>query len=127
MPTPPNQSASLPYEKNAPNAYSWTERAYEMLGTTLHASVRSIRDVQTARVTGSCPRCGHEVGFEQVLDVVTGEDLGTLGSQSPARGVHDFVELTVACHCSELHDGRPNNKKYGCGVHFRIDVRPELS
>jgi hypothetical protein len=122
---PAASNGELPYEKDAPNAYRWTEAAYELLGAGLEAAVTTVHDIQTARVEGECPRCHHQMLFEQVLDIVAGEDLATLGDASRSAVADTFVEVTASCRCPEKHLGRPEGVAYGCGINFRIDVMPE--
>ena len=79
-PAGPARSADVPYETDAPNAYKWTEVAYDyLLDGKLTASIRSAGGISTATVTGTCPYCADDVNFSEVLDAVTGESMGTLG------------------------------------------------
>ena len=119
---------SVGYQTDAPNAYRWTEVAYDYLvNGELTASIRSASGISTATVTGTCPYCRDDVKFSQVLDVVTGEAMTTLGWRraEPVQADDDYVPLTVSCACTEPHAGRPEGVKYGCGISFRVEVQPE--
>lgn len=119
-------SAGVPYEPDAPNAYEWTEIAYDyLLDGKLTASIRSTGGISTATVTGTCPHCGDDVNFSKVLDAVIGESMGTLGGREsqPAQADDDYVPLTVSCSCSAQHPGRPADVSHGCGINFRVEVR----
>jgi hypothetical protein len=114
------------YERDAPNAYNWTEVAYDyLLDGRLTASISSAGGISTATVTGTCPHCTDDVNFSEVLDAVTGESVGTLGWRKvpPAQADEDYVPLTVSCACTGQHAGRPADVHYGCGINFRVDVR----
>jgi hypothetical protein len=65
-------------------------------------------DGGTVRVSGICPRCGHDF----VNDVIT---YGT--------GVRFAPETTyrVDCACLESHEDRPSGK-YGCGAFGGVDI-----
>lgn len=127
--TGPAESAGAPglaYERDTPNAYQWTEVAYEyLLAGKLTASIRSAGGISTAIVTGACPYCTDDVNFSEVLDAVTGESIGTLGWRRarPAQAEDDYLPLTVSCACTGQHPGRPADVHYGCGINFRVDVR----
>jgi hypothetical protein len=126
MTTMPGGPPELPYEMVAPNAYQWTEVAYDMLEDgRLTASITATGGIQTARVDGPCPRCEHPLNVQQILDIVTGEDMATLGSHVATVNVDEYVPLIVPCECTEGHDGRPEGVTHGCGINFRLDVRPE--
>jgi hypothetical protein len=114
------------YERDAPNAYKWTEVAYDyLLDGKLTASIRSAGGISTATVTGACPYCTDDVNFSEVLDAVTGESVRTLGAGQalPAPADDEYVPLTVSCACTEPHAGRPADVHYGCGINFRVEVR----
>lgn len=118
-------SQSVAYETDAPNAYKWTEAAYDyLLDGKLTASIRSAGGISTATVTGTCPNCGDNVNFSEVLDAVTGESMGTLGRRGtqPAQADDGYVPLTVSCSCTEQHAGRPTDINHGCGINFRVEV-----
>ena len=117
----------LHWETDQPDAYRWTDRAFELLlDGVLSAHVRKIGGIMTASVTGKCPRCDHEVGFEQIREAVAGEALQVLGGQEPMAETHcTYVAVDVECRCGEGHPGRPTETRRGCGVNFRVEVRPE--
>jgi hypothetical protein len=120
-------TVSVPYETGAPNAYKWTEAAYDLLRDgKLTVSIRSPGEVSTAIVSGECPYCRDDVNFSEVLDAVTGESLGTLGWWKAHTALpDDYIPLTVSCSCTEPHAGRPADINYGCGINFLIEVRRE--
>lgn len=120
-------SDSLPYEKAAPNDYRWTSEAYEALvNGSMEASLTRQSDILTARVTGPCPRCLHEVNVSQVLDAVTGERSEPidkfLGSAVLQADETEYVTVPAACQCGEPHEGRPEGKTTGCGINFLVDI-----
>jgi hypothetical protein len=119
-------SQGIAYETDAPNAYKWTETAYDyLLAGKLTASIQSAGGISTAIVTGTCPHCGDDVKFSEVLDAVTGESMGTLswrGTQ-PTQADDGYVPLTVSCSCTGQHAGRPADIHHGCGINFRVEVR----
>jgi hypothetical protein len=123
----PADSQRVPYETDAPNAYKWTEKAYDLLEKgDLTASVKSASGISTATVAGDCPYCGDNVNFSEVLDAVTGESIATLGRQDSQSALPDdegYVPLTVSCSCTEPHAGRPADINHGCGINFRIEVQ----
>lgn len=121
-------SQGVTYEADAPNAYKWTEVAYDyLLDGKLTASIRSAGGISTATVTGTCPYCGDDVNFSEVLDAVTGESMGTLGWRraQPAPADDGYVPLTVSCSCTAQHTGRPADVNHGCGINFRVEVRQD--
>lgn len=112
------------YETEQPNAYRWTEKAYAALtNRTMRADVDGADGSRRAKVTGPCPRCGHEIHFDQLLDAVAGEDgtLNTLGRTVDAV-LPAYLELVVSCRCGEAHPGRPEGTTSGCGINFRADI-----
>ena len=116
----------IAYQADAPNAYEWTEVAYDyLLDGKLTASIRALGGVSTATVTGTCPYCQDDVKFSEVLDAVTGESLGTLSRRAahPVPADDGYVALTVSCSCTGQHPGRPAGVSYGCGVNFQVEVR----
>jgi hypothetical protein len=119
-------SQGVAYEADAPNAYKWTEMAYDyLLNGKLTASIRSAGGISTATVTGTCPYCRDDVNFSEVLDAVTGESMGTLGwrGTQPAHADDGYVPLTVSCSCTASHAGRPADVSHGCGINFRVEVQ----
>lgn len=124
-------ATSLPYEKDAPNDYRWTSDAYDaLLNGSMEASLATLSDIRTARVVGLCPRCHHELNVSQILDAVTGEGSGTLGTArgSGGRDVADedeYLSITAACQCSEPHAGRPEGINFGCGINFLVEIAVE--
>jgi hypothetical protein len=124
-PVEPDGAQGVAYERDAPNAYQWTEDAYDyLLAGKLTASIRSAGGISTAIVTGTCPHCTDDVNFSEVLDAVTGESMGTLGwrKPEPAQADEDYVPLTVSCTCTGQHAGRPADVRYGCGINFQVEV-----
>lgn len=122
----PAGSHGVAYQADAPNAYKWTEVAYDyLLDGKLTAGIRSAGGISTASVTGTCPYCADDVNFSEVLDAVTGESMGTLSRSPapPAQADDGYVPLTVSCSCTGQHPGRPAGVSYGCGVNFRVEVR----
>jgi hypothetical protein len=137
-PTSPAGPASPPliaYQADAPNAYEWTEVAYNYLVEgKLTASIRALGGISTATVTGTCPYCKDDVRFSEVLDAVSGESLSTLSGLGrfarlrgapPVQADDVYVALTVFCSCTGQHSGRPDGVSYGCGVSFQVEVRRE--
>ena len=119
-------SQGVAYEAATPNAYKWTEVAYDyLLDGKLTASIRSAGGISTATVTGTCPYCADDVNFSQVLDAVTGESMETLGWRraQPVPADDGYVPLTVSCSCTAQHAGRPADVNHGCGINFRVEVR----
>ena len=114
----------LPYEQAAPNDYRWTTEAYEALVTgVMTAGLTRQSDILTARVSGPCPRCRHEVNVTQVLDAVTGErsePIGKTGDSDDAEA--EFLTVTAACRCGGTHEGRPEGRTAGCGINFLVDM-----
>jgi hypothetical protein len=114
------------YQVDAPNAYRWTEVAYDyLLDGKLSAGIHSAGGISTATVAGACPYCGDDVNFSEVLDAVTGESMRTLGwrGAQPSQDGGGYVPLTVSCYCAVLHPGRPEGISRGCGINFQVDVR----
>jgi hypothetical protein len=125
-PAGPAGPQTVAYEVDAPNAYKWTEVAYDyLLAGKLTASIRSAGGISTATVTGTCPYCADDVNFSEVLDAVTGESLGTLSWRrtQPVQADDGYVPLTVSCCCTAQHAGRPADASHGCGINFRVEVR----
>lgn len=118
---------AVAYQADAPNAYRWTETAYDLLlAGKLSASVTRAGAISTATVSGQCPYCTDDVKFSEVLDAVTGESMTTLGWRRLEGAEADddgYVPLTVSCRCTEPHAGRPADVNCGCGVNFRVDVQ----
>ena len=74
-------AVELPYERSARNAYEWTDKAFDELGTgLLQAHVHRRDGMQSAVVTGACPRCGHTFHYTTSPDAIgTGGGTRTLG------------------------------------------------
>lgn len=119
----------LPYERDRPNAYEWTDRAYDMLvAGQLEASVHRRQNLEVAVVVGACPRCRHAFRFE-TTNAAIGVGGRTLGPAQPgptgeARPADDYVPVTASCTCSGEHTGRQANE-HGCGITFRVETLPE--
>jgi hypothetical protein len=122
----PAGSQAAAYQVDAPNAYQWTEVAYDyLLDGKLSTSIRHAGGISTASVTGTCPYCGDDVNFSEVLDAVAGESMRTLGrrgTQSDQDG-DGYMPLTVSCCCTGQHPGRPPGISHGCGINFQVEVR----
>jgi len=122
----PAGSPVIPYQVDAPNAYKWTEIAYDyLLAQKLTAGIRTLEGISTATVNGTCPYCTDDVNFTEVLDAVTGESMATLSRRArPSVAADDgYVPLTVTCRCAGQHPGRPDGVRQGCGINFRVEVR----
>jgi len=118
--------SDIPYQIEAPNAYGWTERAYDLLQEgKLGVTIATTSGVRTAIVGGACPNCQDEVNFRQVLDTVTGDSLSTLGRYHRGTEHDRYLTLTVSCRCTERHEGRPDAVAHGCGINFVVDVLME--
>jgi hypothetical protein len=114
----------VPWESNAPNAYRWTLAAFTSLTDGKLGSKVTIKGaIAQASTSGECPRCTHQFSYTQVLQAVVGESLRTLGTDAAADS--SYLALTVPCQCSESHTGRPDGITQGCGINFRIEVRPQ--
>lgn len=115
----------LPYEKTAPNAYTWTERAYDALvAGRMTAEIHTLSGISTAKIAGPCPRCDHPVDYSVILDVVTGERVGTLGHDTIDIAVvaDEYLSIVAACRCGEAHEGRPDGVAHGCGINFIVEI-----
>jgi hypothetical protein len=126
IPGRPAGSQAVAYQVDAPNAYEWTEVAYDyLIDGKLTASIRSTGGISTATVTGTCPYCEDDVNFSEVLDAVTGESPGTLSRRAarPVQVDDVYVPLTVSCFCTGQHPGRPVGVSHGCGINFQVEVR----
>lgn len=118
------QPTRVGYETESPNQYHWTQLAYEALTAgTMAAQIVGTEGARRATVSGPCPRCKHEVNFDQLLDAVAGEDGGlkTLGLEDEVDAPA-YLELVVTCRCGEAHDNRPDGVQSGCGINFRADI-----
>lgn len=118
------QPPLIAYETANPNAYQWTQRAYRALTEgSMKVEIVGAAGSRRAAITGPCPRCGHEIHFDQLLDAVAGENgrLTTLGSTIETT-TENYVELVASCRCTEVHEKRPEGVTFGCGINFRVDV-----
>lgn len=117
-------ATELPYERVDQNAYEWTDRAYDFLvAKRLDGHVHRRGGMQTAAVVGACPRCEHTFRFDTGREAITTGGR-TLGPVDPAPDADDYVPVDVTCSCTGEHAGRQPGE-VGCGVTFRIEVRPE--
>lgn len=118
-------TSALPFESKSPNDYKWTSLAYDMaVAGRLVVEIIDRRGVRTLEVEGPCPRCNESVDFSMTLDMVAGEQPGTLGnSQNPGSESDQFAAFTVTCQCSGNHPGRPDPLRRGCGINFRVEVK----
>jgi hypothetical protein len=126
IPGRPAGAQPVGYQVDAPNAYEWTEAAYDLLlDGKLTVSIASTGGISSATVTGTCPYCKDDVNFSEVLDAVTGESMGTLGRRAarPVTADDGYVPLTVSCCCTGQHPGRPAGISHGCGINFQVEVR----
>jgi hypothetical protein len=111
-----------PYERNRPNAFEWTDKAFDMLRDgRLAAEVHRHGGLESAVVVGPCPRCGHTFRYESSRDAV-GVGGRALESTGP-DDVDDYALVDVRCGCAGEHAGRLADER-GCGIVFRIEVRP---
>ena len=64
--------------------------------------------------------------FEQVLDIVSGEDVAFLhDTLTRVTAPDQYVEIVASCRCSEGHPGRPEGVTTGCGINAcRRDRQP---
>ncbi len=118
---------TTPYERDAPNAYTWTKRVYEALTSgDMTANIDGATGSRRLRIEGPCPRCSHEVQFSQLIDAVAGEDGGlkTLGRAVTAEQEH-HLEVVASCRCTEQHAERPDGVTEGCGINFRVDLEEQ--
>jgi hypothetical protein len=114
----------LPYERNRPNAFEWTDKAFDLLDEgRLHGRVDRLAELEVATVVGVCPRCEHTFRFESSRHAV-GTGGRTLESDDSTIDPNEFVPVEVRCQCKSDHDGRHDSEK-GCGILFRIEVRPD--
>lgn len=120
--------SGLPFERDHPNTYEWTEKAFDMLlDGRLDGHVHRRNGLEAAAVIGACPRCGHTFRFD-TSQVAIGTGRHTLGSSGPPRNVpldqDEFVPVDVSCTCAAEHPGR-RTEETGCGITFRVEIRPE--
>jgi len=114
----------LPYERDRPTAYAWTDKAFDMLlEGRLDGQVHRRSGLEAATVVGLCPRCEHRFRFESAT-VAIGTGRRTLGTGGPDPDPDEFVPVDVRCSCAGEHPGRRDGET-GCGVAFRIEVRPQ--
>lgn len=109
------------------NAYQWTREAFYLIdGGHLHVEVTasSSRDLVA---TGQCPRCKHDVAYEQSQRIALPQGAGrralaesSAGTQ-PAGTPVAYTTYTVMCWCAELHPGRPADVR-GCGAVFHVNL-----
>jgi hypothetical protein len=118
--------AELPFERHEPNAYEWTDKAFdELTAGRLQAHVHRRDGLQSAVITGACPRCTHTFTYTTSPHAIgTGAGTRSLG---PAGGgaADGFVAIDVPCWCVGEHADRQPGE-HGCGIVFRIEVRPEV-
>jgi hypothetical protein len=113
----------MDYESTNPFDYRWTQRAFDLLiAGEIQASVTVHDDIETVLVTGPCPRCGDHFSFDQVRTAVT-VGVGSLGEPEAPGGRDPYREVTVPCGCQGTHEGRPDEKKEGCGVAYKLRIR----
>lgn len=113
-----------PFERAHPNAYEWTDKAYDFLiAKRLDCHVHRRDGLQTSAVVGACPRCEHTFRFDSSPDAITTGGR-TLGQGDPAPDPDDYVPVDVRCTCTGEHAGRQPGET-GCGITFRIEVRAE--
>lgn len=111
------------YERANPFDYRWTQRAFELLvAGEIQASVAVHGDIETVLVTGPCPRCEDHFSFDQVRTAVT-IGVRSFGHDGSSEGRDPYREVTVSCGCHGAHEGRPDDKKEGCGVAYKLRIR----
>lgn len=82
--------------------------------------------VVSAQVWGPCPRCGHTLNVQQMINVPVVETRGrgwldALRRRHADTGVPGTVD--VGCECHEHHPGAPELVR-GCGASFRLPTGP---
>lgn len=105
------------------NDMKWTVRAFELAQMgQLRVTVSGSRGAPTASVTGTCPRCEHDVQWSTALDATVPQPSRTLTFQRSHRPTAPSVlRLDVICSCEGFdHPGRPPEVKAGCGATFRL-------
>jgi hypothetical protein len=121
--TDPAAPPDLPFERKRPNAYEWTDRAFDLLSSgKLDGRIDRRGDLEVATVVGACPRCPHQFRFESARSAV-GTGGRTLGPNGPLGDPQEFEPVDVRCSCTGTHPGRQDTEA-GCGIVFRIEVRP---
>lgn len=116
--------ADLPFERTTPHAYRWTDKAFDLLiAGTLAGEVHRQAGLEVAVVSGACPRCTHQFRFTSSQEAV-GTGVRTLDVSESVEDAGEYVPVDVACWCEGNHPGRVDTE-HGCGITFRIDVRPD--
>ncbi|MEI7031868.1 hypothetical protein [Streptomyces pratensis] len=115
-----SQADALDYLLSAD--YTWTERAFELLGRReLTVTPYEGGGAPCFVVSGRCPRCDHHLVDRQVTTALT-------GLSGPSRGGDGerpaFVVLDVTCSCGSEHGNAPAGA-IGCGASFRIAMDAE--
>jgi hypothetical protein len=116
-----------PYRESA--EYSWTEKAFSMLGRgDLSGEVVSRDGIVRSRIWGICPRCGHSLDDWQTHTAVImrgGEwhwrDASDANQAHPKERNMTFLSVDVSCGCGDRHSGAPV-EIMGCGISFRVEL-----
>jgi hypothetical protein len=96
----------LDFERDQPNAYQWTDKAFDLLiAGKLDGRVDRRAGLEAATVVGACPRCTHHFRFESSKDAV-GTGGRTLESVGSAADPGEYVPVDVQCRCEGAHPGR---------------------
>lgn len=119
----------VPWDPSSSEELAWAQKAFELLQDgKLDVQLRRRREISTLTAIGSCPRCGHDVGFSQVRNAaIIAWRLGRR-PKAPTADSGEFRQVDIRCSCiSSAHDGRPREAPGGCGLVFPVRVREKHS
>lgn len=120
----------LPWETAAPNAFIWTNKAYDMLVAdqpALTAHLGRHDGILNCQLTGHCPRCNHDITQTRVLSAVTTQPAAPADEPAIRAAANQPTPVIISCTCSYPHPGRPETHTAGCGINFKLLLHEEVS
>ena len=117
----------IPWDPSVSDDVAWAKKAFESLQAgALSVVLRRRRGISTVIAHGPCPRCAHEVAYEQVRNAAI--PAWRLGRRLKERSDSSvgFCQVDVRCMCgSPEHDGRPSHVSGGGGLVFPVRVQEQ--
>jgi hypothetical protein len=107
----------MPWESADRTAPHWTDRALELLHAgSLRVDIAERQGIRTVVAKGSCPRCGHDVRYVEVLDAAVHSPWWRKYATAPSDAP-PMLDVDIRCECEFSHPGKPDDE-HGCGIIF---------
>ena len=122
---PPGVTVDLDWDTDTPIDYQWTKKAFILLEEEkLVVDIVDREGIRSVTGTGECPRCGHDVHYFEVLNVLLPPTGAVRQITATPEADSGFKRVDVRCECEGTsHSGRPADKTCGCGIIFVVNAK----